>query len=403
MTSDDKRSLILTPMSLVKSRRQEFLDDGKLIPIGAPTIFAGRGAVGKSTLALDYVAKVSNGTLDGSLKGTPRNVLLIQHEDDPATQVKPRLIAAGANLDNVITMSISRTLDDVEVSDVPYLSEDMELIRQAVEDTNAALIVIDPLTSSVGGDLHKVQDVRRALNPLAALAQEYELAIIALMHVKKGQAAASDKTSGSHAFRDAARSLLIFAHDKETDNRVVTVDKASYSDMEGESFAFSLIPTDVPTDDGNVTNVARVQLLGVSDVSVSELWNREHDTGDGEERTEAQSWLRSHLLNQGGEAKAADIQKASGADGFNWRTMQRAGSKLCTKASTGFQGEWVWTLKDDTQNAMGDKGVNSDNHVNLAENVSPLQPVSKPPTCSKHGTPTLPTGECGRCLAGIAV
>lgn len=403
MSDDEKRSLILTPMSLVQSRRQEFLDDGKLIPIGAPTIFAGRGAVGKSTLALDYVAKVSTGTQEGQLKGSPRNVLLIQHEDDPATQVKPRLIAAGANLDNVITMSIAKTLDDVEVSDVPYLSEDMELIRQAVEDTQAALIVIDPLTSSVGGDLHKVQDVRRALNPLAALAQHYSLAIIALMHVKKGQAAASDKTSGSHAFRDAARSLLIFAHDKETDNRVVTVDKASYSDIEGESFAFALIPTDVPTDDGNVTNVARVQLLGSSAVSVEELWHREHDTGDGEERSEAQSWLRAYLANQGGQAKAADIQKASGADGFNWRTMQRAGSKLCTKASTGFQGGWVWTLKYDTENPIGDIGVNSDTLVNFGENVSPLQPLSKPVTCSKHGTRTLETGECGQCLAGVAV
>lgn len=371
--SESTRTLLLTPMSLVESRRQEFLDSGCLIPIGAPTIFSGRGAVGKSTLALDYAARVSNGTLEGRYLGEPRTVLLIQHEDDPATQVKPRLIAAGANLDNILTLTVREVTDGVESSDVPYLTQDMAKIREAVEETNAALILIDPLTSSVGGDLHKVQDVRRALNPLGALAQDYSLAVICLMHVRKGQAAAADKTSGSHAFRDAARSLLIFAHDEETGNRVVTVDKSSYSDTQGSSFAFNLISVDVPTDDGNLTSVAKVELLGATDVSVSDIWNREVDTGDGGEGSEAQSWLLNHLTDRGGKAKAADIKRAATGDGFIWRTIQRAGTKLCEKSSTGFQGEWMWTLKDDTSNTKDDKGDNTETPVTYEETVSPME------------------------------
>lgn len=370
--SETTRTLLLTPMSQVQSRRQEFLDAGCLIPIGAPTIFSGRGAVGKSTLALDYAARVSNGTLDGRYLGEPRNVLLIQHEDDPATQVKPRLMAAEANLDNILTLTVREVADGVESSDVPYLTQDMARIREAVEETNAALILIDPLTSSVGGDLHKVQDVRRALTPLGSLAHDYGLAVICLMHVRKGQAAAADKTSGSHAFRDAARSLLIFAHDEETGNRVVTVDKSSYSDTQGSSFAFNLISVDVPTDDGNLTSVARVELLGATDLSVSDIWNREVDNGDGEERSEALSWLLNYLNDRGGKAKAADIRKAAQGDGFIWRTIQRAGKKLCEKASTGYQGEWLWTLKDDNSTPKDDKGDNTDTPVTYGETVSPM-------------------------------
>lgn len=381
--SETTRTVVLTPMSLVKSRRQEFLDNGCLIPIGAPTIFAGRGAVGKSTLALDYAAKVSNGTLAGRYEGQPRNVLLIQHEDDPGTQVKPRLVAAGANLDNVITMTVKTVTDGIESSDVPYLTEDMPRIKEALDETNAALVIIDPLTSSVGGDLHKVQEVRRALNPLGALAQEYDLAVICLMHVKKGHAASSDKMSGSHAFRDATRSLLLFANDLNTGQRVVTVDKSSYSDKEGTSFGFNLISVDIPTDDGNLSSVPKVELLGASDISVTDIWNRELETGDGEEGTEAEQWLRAFLKERGGNAQTKDIKRASNEDGLVWRTVQRASKKICEKDGNGYQGGRVWTLKDDTQKPKDDIDDNSVTHVTYEEKVSPMEQL-----CPICGTPS---------------
>lgn len=384
--SEITKSLLLTPMSMVKSKRQEFLDAGRLIPIGAPVVFAGRGAVGKSTYALDFAAKVSTGTLEGAYFGTPRTVLLIQHEDDPATQVKPRLQAAGANLDNILTVHVKTVIDGFETSEMPYLHEDMDKVRQAIEETDAALVIIDPLTSTVAGDLNKVQDVRRALNPLQALAMGYGLAVIGLMHVKKGQAASSDKTSGSHAFRDVCRGLFLFARDENTGHRVVTIDKANYSDREGTSFAFDLVSTDVPTDDGDVTSVARVELLGESEVSVTDIWSREDATGDGEEGTEAELWLKTHLRDRGGQAKAADIKRAAISDGFNWRTLQRAGQKLCEKASTGFQGEWMWTLKDDNTKPKDDKDDNTDTLDTYGEPVSPMAHLC--PVCEQPSHPS---------------
>ena len=373
--SETTRQLLLTPMSQVESRRQEFLDSQSLIPIGAPTIFAGRGAVGKSTLALDYAAKVSNGTLEGRYLGQPRTVLLIQHEDDPGTQVKPRLIAAGANLENVITMAVRTETDGIATQSVPYLTEDMPRIREALEETNAALVIIDPLTSSVGGDLHKVQDVRRALDPLAGLCQDYEIAAICLMHVRKGHAATSDKMSGSHAFRDVTRSLLVFAHDEESGQRVVTVDKSSYADVQGLSFAFNLTSMDIPTDDGNITSVARVQLLGVSDISVTDIWGREIDNGGGEETSDAKQWLRTYLQERDGRAKAKDIMRDSLSDGFSKSTIQRAGAKLCKKSSNGFRGEWEWTLKDVTETPQGSQGSQEPFPENYENNVRTMERI----------------------------
>jgi hypothetical protein len=341
------RELILTPLELVKTRKQDFLDADKYLPLGTVTIFSGRGSVGKTTLALHYVAHVSCGTLPGKYYGHPRNVIFLSHEDDPGTQLKPRLLAANVNEKNVYLLTVRTYFGDAHTDNMLSLTQDLELLKRAIAELDPALIVIDPLTSSIDGDLHKVQEVRRAITPLAHVAQVNDLAVIGLTHVNKGSAAVSDKMSGSHAFRDAARSVLLFARDDETQTTVVSLDKSNYARKEGDSFQFRLIDCEVPTDDGQTTNVARVELLGKSDVSVSDLWQREQDTSDRDEQNDTRAWLHAYLCDIGGSAASADIRKAANTEGHSWRTVQRAGKNLCVMKRTGYQGQSVWTLKED--------------------------------------------------------
>lgn len=341
------RTLSLTPLAIVKTSKQEFLDKEQLLPLGVATVFAGRGAGGKSTLALDYAAKVATGRLEGEFFGTPRPVLICQHEDDPGIQLKPRLIAAGVAPDSemIQLLKVRDLVGGQETFDLPSLTRDIELIRQAIEEVEPALIIFDPLTSVIEGDLNKVQDVRQALNPLTALAQHYGLALICVMHVNKGGGSSSDRTSGSHAFRDVARSLLLFANDPESGNRVVTVDKSSYSQREGDSFAFKLLDTEIPTDDGKITNVARVEYLGESEKSVQHIWDEERNAGDVEERNEVELWLTEFLQDRGGKARSNDIFTAAREERFHDKRVQRAGKKLADKRRDGFQGGTVWILK----------------------------------------------------------
>lgn len=339
-----KRTLLITPISQFESRRQDFLDEARLIPIGAPTMCVGKGGEGKSSLALEFVARVSTGTLDGRYRDRPRNVVLISHEDDPATQLKPRLVAAGADLNRVHLIRVRAEIEGAIAHDVPSLTRDMAIIREAVETTAAALVIVDPLSSTIEGNLDKVQDVRRALNPLAQLAQDHDLALICIMHTRKGQSSMSDATSGSHAFRDVARSLMLFANDSETGNRIVTVDKASYSQNQGQSFAFALDSVDVATDDGSMTEVARVRMLGKSELSVVELWQR--DAGGDSESTDARSWLREYLESVGGKDTSANVIAAAEFDGYARRTIQRARQSVATLAQEGFPAVTWWVMRD---------------------------------------------------------
>ena len=361
------RELMLTPAAQIPTQRQRWLWDG-IIPLGTVTALAGRGGEGKSTFALHIAARAGAGELTGDLQGEGTPTLIVSHEDDWGRVMNPRLIAAGADLAHIYKLSIGMTVDGSTLETVPALPLDLALIREAVETTGARILIVDPITSTIDGDLYKLADVRRALDPLAMLAQELDLAVIAIMHFAKGAGNASDKIAGSHAFRDVMRSTLLFATDGDTEQRILTVDKGSYSKSQGQSYAFQLNSVDVPTDDGEVTNVAAVQFLGPTDVSVSDIINRTPGDDEGE-GADAESWLKAFLTDNGGSAAAKQIMNAALSDGFSKATMQRVGKKLCDKSSSGFQGSWTWTLRQGShQGSQGSHLPEPENYENHGEN-----------------------------------
>lgn len=378
---DESRIAVLTPVSLIRSTRQRWLWKDR-IPLGSVSIFAGRGGEGKSSFALHLLSELNHGRLEGDFFGRPTSAIIGALEDDWGTVMKPRLIAAGADLDAVykLTMKGAETTLVETSADLP---NDIEQIRQKIEETAASVVMLDPGTSFMSGDMNKREDVRRSLDPLLQLAQETSCTFILVVHFGKGTGNVSEKISGSHALRDAARSVLLFATDEESGQRVVSLDKSNYSRSASSSFAFDLVDTAVETDDGDITHVARVHFLGDTDMSVSDIVNRPHDEDD--DRTDAERWLIGHLEDRGGVAPAGDIRKAALADGFEWRTIQRVSKKLTEKVKSGFQGQWVWTLdlaKGDTKMTKATRAPEHDVFGTFdafgaaATNVTPLHPES---------------------------
>lgn len=394
MTADAKRALNIVPASTIRTRRQKWLWEGR-IPLGTVTIFAGRGGEGKSTFALHIGAQAIRGELAGDLFKQRTNFAIISHEDDWATVMVPRLIAASADTNHVFKIGIDVTVDQETHESIPALPIDIDLLREGLIQSGARVLLIDPITSTIGGDLNKVADVRRALDPLASLAQELEIAVIALMHFSKGTGNLSDKLSGSHSFRDASRSVLMFATDEESGQRIVSVDKSNYSAERGSSFAFNLLSADIPTDDGNSTTVAYVDYLGDTDVSVTDIINRDRDGYDkSDDRNAAQTFLVDHLQSQdGGEAKAGDVIKAGRAAGFSEQEIKDArrrckNPKVVSEKST-FGGGWAWRIEEG-----GTQGGAVQNAATFATFEDQLPP-SPAPSTSEGGTSTAQGGEGG--------
>jgi AAA domain len=176
---------VLTPASAIKPRRVRWLWTDRLA-LGTLALLAGREGLGKSILAYIIAAMITRGMLPGEHIGTPRAVLIAAIEDSWSRTIVPRLIAADADLDLVFRVEI--LADEVHRElDLPV---DLARVREAVEQTGAVLLILDPLLSRLSDrlDPHKDADVRLALEPLVATADVANISVWGLIHHNKATA-----------------------------------------------------------------------------------------------------------------------------------------------------------------------------------------------------------------------
>jgi hypothetical protein len=295
-----KRSLALVNLAEVEFEVTEWAWD-EVIPLGILTGIAGWAGIGKSTLISWLVAGLTRGKFEGDLHGQPASVLIVAGEDDTSRQLAPRLDVAGADRSLVsVVQPTVEVLDGQRVDTVMQLSEDIAEIRRMLIETGAKMLILDPILSFVDGNPNSQADVRRALDPLAALARELNIAVVVVMHFKKGHGVAGEKVSGSHVWRDALRSLLVMAIDEESQYRVVTIDKSNYSNARGKSMLFEVTGAVVRGRDtkGNIRNqlVSKAEYVGDSPKSVQDILEAENAKRDGrrvvnEDTAEIIAWI----------------------------------------------------------------------------------------------------------------
>jgi hypothetical protein len=186
-----------------------------MIPEGALMLVQGHGGTNKGTWAFSQAAAVTRGEVED---GQPAFVLISATEDDYETIVKPRLVAANANLDLVRFVG--------ELS----LPEDGQWLSETIDALAARLVVIDPFLSHLqrGIDSYRDHDVKLALTPLMRITQDERCTIMGVHHYTKSTALGaylSGQASG--AFGNTARVVLGMAVGDEEDVRVIEVVKSN--------------------------------------------------------------------------------------------------------------------------------------------------------------------------------
>ena len=212
------------------------------IPYGKATIIQGDPGEGKTTMVLQIIAKLTKGepvlpVIDGeeepAERAEPVNVIYQTAEDGLGDTIKPRLLAAGADCSKVLV------IDD---SEQPLTMLD-ERLEQAIRQTNAHLVVLDPIQSFLGAevDMHRANEIRPLMKRVSVLAEKYHCAIVLIGHMNKNSTGKSSyRGLGSIDFQAAARSVLIVGRVKnEPETRVVCHVKSSLA-PEGKSIAFRL-------------------------------------------------------------------------------------------------------------------------------------------------------------------
>ena len=116
-------------------------------------------------------------------------------------------------------------------------------LEQAIIETNAKLVVLDPIQGFLGADvdMHRANEIRPVMKHIAELAEKYKCAIILIGHMNKCSVGKSAyRGLGSIDFQAAARSVLIVGRIKdEPEIRVVCQTKSSLA-PEAKSIAFRL-------------------------------------------------------------------------------------------------------------------------------------------------------------------
>lgn len=312
--------LTLVPASAITIRRPTFLWDRRL-PDSAVSLFAGREGLGKTVLATWLAARVTQGQLTGSRLGRPADIVYVGTEDDRATVLVPRLLAAGADLERAHFV-------DLALDGSYSVARDAAALAGQLDRIDPGLVIIDPVDAHLGGgvDSHKKAEVQAALGILARLAQRYDCAVLAVAHLNKGDSRdVLTKVVGSVGFTTSVRAVLaVGEHPDEPADRVCVLRKANMADAAAvPAFRYRVESVAVEAPGGaEPIDTAGVIVLG-----------EEHGLDpnailsipDAEERTardEAADWLREVLTD--GPLPAKTVKRMAADADISPRTLQRA-------------------------------------------------------------------------------
>lgn len=321
----------------VKSQPVEWLW-GERIPCGMITVVAGKPNQGKGLFAARVAADVS---LAGG------KVLYSAIEDDDSKMTRPRLEAAGANLDNILFWEFRLPLNGMELAEF-------------VVDKEIALIVIDPLAAHLSGGISRHSDnVRTVLSPLTKLLEDTGAAVLIVEHALKRVPASGhplDAIGGSGSgVPAAARAAFVFGVDPDDEDKRILAQAKFNLGPPPKALSFEVDVDDIE-DVGEQPFLLLDDELGSFDPM--RLFAKK-EKGDKigrppDKKAAAAEWLTLYLADAGGEAKSSTVQEDAKQHGMAAKTLRRAADDMgIVKNPPGGGRNCKWALPEEVMDLMG--------------------------------------------------
>lgn len=292
------------------------------IPFGKITLLQGDPGGGKSTLMMNIISSASNGTAspDGKKLKKPIHIIYQCSEDGTADTIKPRLLRAGANCDNIAFLD----------EDVASITLNDEKLRRAIADFNAKLLVIDPFQAYLGeADMTNASSIRKVLRQLGVWAAAYDCAVVLIGHLNKKQGSKDIyRGLGSIDLVAAARSVIQIEVCEDTETRILRHVKSSLAPKGRE--LFFVIDSNVGIQWLDIEAIENPVISPIG--TYAEKMNKQEQTAE---------MLRTILRD--GPVKASDIKLAFNNADVSERTL------MLTKKFLGIEsfrksGTWYWAM-----------------------------------------------------------
>ena len=302
------------------------------IPFGKITVIEGDPGEGKTTLILKIAALLSKGLplpCTDDIPYEPMAVIYQTAEDGLEDTIKPRLEQAGADCSKI------RVIDESEKE----LTMSDERLEQAIIETKAKLIILDPIQAYIGAtvDMHRANEIRPVLKRLGVIADKYKCAIILIGHMNKASGTKSTyRGLGSIDIQATARSVLLVARLKDKPNiRIMAQDKSSLAPA-GDSIGFEL------------TEENGFECIGAYDITVDELLSGQE--GRGKKKFDIAISFITEYFKTVSEVSSNQIEEDASSQGIKRNTLLAAKKKLGIisdkrKQSDGKQ-YWIWSMPE---------------------------------------------------------
>ena len=321
---ENKTELKLIHMSEIESEEVSWLWY-PFIPYGKLTIVQGDPGDGKTTFVLNVAAKLSKAeALDETMKcEEPIHIIYQTAEDGLADTVKPRLEKAGADCTRI------SVIDESDKS----LSMADERLEEALQRTNAKLLILDPIQAYLGGgmDMNRANEARDMTKRLGVLAEKYKCAIVLIGHMNK---AAGNKAAyrgmGSIDFYAVARSVLLVGRiEGEPELRALVQIKNNLAAF-GHSKAFRL------SENG-------FEWIGDYEITADEVLG---GIAPKTNKTEQAKELLRELVKEKSMLPSNEIIELAKQENISKRTLENAKKELGIRAKK-INSVWYWVLTEE--------------------------------------------------------
>ncbi|HQU44910.1 MAG TPA: AAA family ATPase [Pirellulales bacterium] len=305
------------------------------VELGQLTLVGGEPGSGKSLLACDLAARITAGRPwpDGAAACQPASVLLVASGDEVSGLMRPRLEAAGADVDRVHVLPIGSELYCFKPQD-PKRGSLFRDVMKSIEEALAAIsdcrmVVIDPLRLCIGRtDTTIGGDPAARLESLARFARRERvtlLGVAATLYEDRRRNNLADALKLATGACDATAWQVVRHPHRRSIRLFLPAKTARSSDLEGLAFSVAEEPSG-----------ERVR------------WEEQPVPADGLEATprdDAAGWLRQALAD--GRLASKDLFELGQRNGYTPRMLHRAkpvAGVTVIREGFGPGAAWHWLL-----------------------------------------------------------
>ena len=348
--ADVFEDVVYQRLSTIPARAVDWLWPGKIAK-GKVSMIVGNPGLGKSQVCASLAVVVSIGgqwPVDRT-RADQGSVIILSAEDDVDDTIRPRLEAAGANLDCVYILKAIKAEDEKGDSferGFSLIGDTYRLGALIKELGDVQLVIIDPITAYLGSaDSHKNAEVRALLAPLQTIAQYLRVAILAVSHLTKASGIdALQRVQGSVAFAAAARAVWGVTKDKDSPQRRLFLPLKNNLGVDTSGYAYSIESHVLEGSDPPIgTSVIMWESAKITTSAEEAFGQQAKDYNEHSDIEDAKDFLRGLLAD--GPVPQRQVEADSKGAGHAWATIRRAQKNLNIEAfKEGFKAPWLWSM-----------------------------------------------------------